>query len=430
MKRFWSLLIITTLACCSQAKFISMTIPSSKISSSSGIFLGKAAASSDFIPVIWTRPDTTIGEVVIINMRIAVYDENTFERYYENRYLTCAEKLNQSFYTIPITVMLYSYHPASFGGIPILNLPKGQHKMLYFTLMDCDMEVRTQSRGEWNLILDLKLANDNSHLTPMDYYIYIYKIILLLVMGLLGAKYAKPVYQEIRKEHFETNYAFVTMAAGFLIKVVSIMLDVLETRIYSTDGTDSPVINFFAKATDLVSGYILACLILFLANGWTIFFSRIDDMELFLPISIALGIMKVLVLGLMSLVRTDQNHFHSYTGVMGIFVTVLHICLFVYYWFLLDQNHAKIQTTSDKKAFYSSLTTLAIFYLMSFPVFYFLSFIVSSVYVSAFIEFGVTTCQLGATLAMGVLIGTGGKYGKIADFDFSLPSSGKANHRD
>lgn len=430
MEMFWRLAIISFLVWSSQAKFISMTIPSSKISSSSGIFLGKAAANTDFVPMIWTRPDTSINEVIILNLRIAIYDEETFERYYENRYLTCAEKLNQAFYTIPVQVLLYTYHPSSSGGSPILTLKKGEHKMLYFALMDCDMEVRTQSRGEWNLIIDLKLANDNSHLTPMDYYIYIYKILLLLIMGGLGIKYAKPVYQEIRKEHFETNYALVTLAAGFTIKVLSIMLDVLETRIYSTDGTESPVINFFAKATDLVSGYVLACLILFLGNGWTIFFSRIDDMELFLPISIALGIMKVLVLGLMTLVRTDQNHFHSYTGVMGIFVTILHVGLFVYYWFLLDQNHAKIQTTSDKKSFYSSLTKLAVCYLLSFPLFYVLSCIVPSVYVSAFIEFGVTTCQLGASIAMGVLIGTGGKYGKIADFDFSLPSAGKSNHRD
>src|SRR3990167_3853172 len=425
-----TVLVLALLSCSASTKFISLVIPSSKISSQNTIFLGKVTANADFEPVIWVKPETSISDQVDVKMSIAIYDESTFERYFENRYLTCTEKLNHALNQFKIFVPLHSTQPSTFCGFKVISPPKGEYKLLYFALMDCDMEVRKQSRNEWNLILDLKLSNDNSHLTPMDSFIYVYKILSLLLMAALAVKYAKPVMAELKKEHFETNYALMTLAAGFLIKVMSILLDVIETRLYSVDGVESPVINFFAKATDLISGYILACLILFLANGWTIFFSRLDDMELFLPIAIALGIMKVLVLGLMSLVRTDQNHFHSYTGVLGIFVTILHIGLFIYYWFLIDQNHAKIQTSADKKSFYSSLTTLAIFYLMSFPIFYFLSFVVSSIYVSAFIEFGVTTCQLGASIAMGVLIGTGGKYGRIADFDFSLPSAGKGSHKE
>ena len=158
---------------------------------------------------------------------------------------------------------------------------------------------------------------------PAERYVLYVKIFALaLLVALAGANF-RLLANNLAAEYTETNYAFLIVVAAAGLKLVSLVMDVLETYVYSTDGYELPGLNLMSKSTDLVSGYLGQLLAVYLAAGWTIVFSHIDDMELFLPITIAVGILKVIAIGLGRLIKQEHYHYHVFDGYVGAVVSLV-----------------------------------------------------------------------------------------------------------
>ena len=209
--------------------------------------------------------------------------------------------------------------------------------MLYIVLMDCQRDVMSMANFEWRIKGVVEIEDRNSHLMPAERYVLYFKIFgLLFLVGLFGYNF-KVFSKNITAEYTETNYAFLIVVAAVALKLISIIMDIVETYIYSGDGTELPGLNLMSKSTDLVSGYLGQLLTIYLAAGWTIVFSNIDDMELFLPITIAIGILKVIILGLGRLIKIEHYHYHVFDGYVGAIISAVQSGLFIYFIFLIRQ---------------------------------------------------------------------------------------------
>ena len=421
------LLILCVLLLQCSGKYIEETIPHQKIISNPHLYLGKVAADKNIRVNIWSYPTITLDYDLKIPLTIGVFRYDNFERVVQNQFLTCGEKLRRADYLIPLVVDFNRKEKVHYGMNSDLGIFKeNEHDLLYFVLFDCDGLVRKESNFYWYLRIEMMFSDQNeSHLSPLERWIFYFKFGALLFIAIIFGWYYKPTMIELKKEHFEKNYAFIWLFVAACFKLFSLLLDVFECWLISRGGHDWIILNFFAKSTDMASNYIVMLIILYIASGWTIFFSRLDDMEFFLPLTIALGIMKLIIFGIVTAVRIEQNHFHAFGGIMGGIVTVLHVGLFFYFVILLDSNSLKVENNEQMKEFYYSLAALAFVYLLAFPFWFIISMFLNPVYQAGLIEFGNTSCQLLALLFMGLLVGTNGKYGQVANLDFSLPSSGK-----
>lgn len=414
------------------ARFLSKTIPSSKFFRAPyHMFLFKTAGKAHTNLQIYASTDHVSSEEAVLDLRIAMYTQQRFMKHYEDSNEPCSTILNYA------AGIAYLNLDLQKPGKQVLNINLGDYGVVWddntenvhFVLFDCYEEIKRKSQYEWKLKLEIDVPQRDGYLNHAEVITYYCKILsLLAVIGVLVWKF-KDIKREIYSEYCDTNYAFMIIVFGVLFKLVSLLIDILELHLLKVEGTESPVIHFFAKATEMVSSYLVMLLILFLANGWTIFFQKLDDMELFLPISVALGVLKLIMVGLSRLVKEDQHFFHAFDGWVGFVMIIFNFVLFTYYCYLLYDNHEKILADKKIKQFYTILSVITIWYFCTFPVSFTVTYFVDSWKRSAFIEISNTVSQLISAIALTWLLTAKGKYSDIADFNLSLPSLSK-NHKD
>jgi len=87
---------------------------------------------------------------------------------------------------------------------------------------------------------------------------------------------------------------------------------------YSSNGKGIPILDIFSMIGNMMSEITISCLLIMIAQGWTITFQEIDvdnNIEFYLPIgSIVLAVH--LVLAAMTYIDIDASHkFHDYAGI-------------------------------------------------------------------------------------------------------------------
>lgn len=370
-----------------------------------------------------SAPQDTLN---IVRFYLAVYTENGWKKVFNNKDLLCQEKIQKATRSDLIEMRLSVREPTWFSMYGIKPEPEAgtEHEAIpyYFALIDCDQSIRYNSTSNWNLTVRLDVNQGGmGHLNLGETIVFWIKTVCLIVFFGLLIKYYKPWVREWRNEDVEKNYAFMMTAAAVMFKYASLFIDVLIALLASGSGDTYPVTTFITKCLDLTSGYFLMMVILFVGSGWTISFSRIDDMELFLPLVVSLGILKLMLFGLSYVLLSEEHHFHAYDGFIGFLIGGLHLCLYVYYLIVrkTSSQNAKIQEASK---FYGKLDGISNLYLLSFPVLLFCTLMLKSAYAEVVIESGVTICQLIAAIGLGYIL-LDKEYSQSADFDFSLPSS-------
>jgi Rhodopsin-like GPCR transmembrane domain len=363
---------------------------------------------------------------IVLHYQLGVFTHKNYLAHVDGSDLTCREKVNKADALIDTQLNLQDdgyqwFHKADLG-----IFQPHQKGMLYFVLFDCDGEVRRSSEGDWELRVQIKLAaqGQGGHFDDSETMVFYSRIFFLLLLGAAGAYLVPRIRRNLQSDSVEVNYAFLQVYVSLVFKVFGLLLDVLEAALTGADGEEWVVLNFLSKIIEMLGSYLSLLLVLYLGAGWTVFFNNIDDMELFLPLTIAIGLFKVIVLGIERLVKQDQHHYHVFDGIVGGGIAVLHLVFLVYYLYCVRQNYPEIQKKRSARTFYSQLTILALVYLCSFPFFYVTSLLADPIHRIAWIELGNSTAQSAAILALSYMLEIKrGGYRSIADFEFTLPTN-------
>lgn len=414
------------------SRYLSKTVQASKFFRSPyHMFLFKAAGKRHTTVNMYIHPDLVTSEEIVLDVRVGMFRQHVYEKYIDDSNEKCITLLNYADGIKVVRLRMDTPEKQLFDmNLGYHNVVWGDNtEQVYYVFFDCEEEIKRKTQYEWRLKFEFDVPQTDGYLNHAEVIAYNIKVLsLLAVIGVLAYKF-KHIKKEIYNEYCDTNYAFMIIVFGVLFKLVSLIIDILELHMLKVQGTESPVVHFFAKGTELLSSYLIMLLILFLANGWTIFFQKLDDMELFLPISIALGVLKLIMVGLSRLVKEDQHFFHAFDGWVGLVMIIFNTALFAYYLFLIFDNWDKIKGDKKIKQFYTILTIISIWYFCTFPATYTLTFFVDGWKRSAFIETANTLSQLISAFALTWLLTAKGKYSDIADFNLSLPNFSKS-HRE
>ena len=298
-----------------------------------------------------------------------------------------------------------------------------RNELIFFYIMDCDNNVSRSTPSGWKLYVTFDIPEKDGYLNLGEWYVYWFKILGMITLIVFFSFYYKPILREFSNEYSDTNYAFLIVTFGIIFRLVSIIIDLVELHVLSSYGEESPVIHFFAKAFEVLSGYLVLLTMLFIAHGWTITFSKIEDMELFLPLSIALGVLKLILVGMGRLVKLDQHHFHAFDGFVGMIMCFFNVTMLLYYFYQIYQLRDSIKNHKKVNKFYTVLSLVVIWYLGTFPVAYVTAYLLDDWKRAAVIELVNTVGQLVGSLALAWLLTAKGRYTDIADFNLGLPSS-------
>ena len=427
---FWILALLAALVA---GRFVDLTIPVTR-QEDRELFLAKLPAKAGLETNIWYplltrfKPSPRSTAYAVVHYQLGVFTHKHYLEHVDDSELTCREKVQKADALLDTPLNLQDdgyqwFHKADLG---VFQQQQQQRGMLYFVLFDCDGEVRRLSEGDWELRVQIKLAapGQGGHFDDSETMVFRSRVFFLLLLGAAGAWLFPRLQRNLKSDALEVNYAFVQVYASLVLKVFGLLLDVLETSLSGADGEEWVALNFLSKVVEMLGSYLSLLLVLYLGAGWTVFFNNIDDMELFLPLTIAIGLFKVIVLGIERLIKQDQHHYHVFDGVVGGGIAALHLAFLAYYLYCVRQNWTDILKKRSARGFYSQLTVLALLYLCSFPFFYVASLLADPIHRVAWIELGNSTAQSVAILALSYMLEIKrGGYRAIADFEFTLPTN-------
>lgn len=296
---------------------------------------------------------------------------------------------------------------------------------VYLVVFACKLTPRYPStKAKFHFLLELR--NQGTHFSAGDETMMEIYGVFAIVFACVFTFMVKNFYIEmIKKSSNETNYAYIIVNACVLLKLISLLMDLVDIYLFSQDGLGFAFLTFLSQVCNHISQYILVVLLVFLAKGWTLIFDDISEFELFLPISVVVGIFKVIIIGLGKLEDNSPFFFHRYDSFVGWIITAVNVSMWVYFIYEGLETLAIIGPNSKTSHFVKNLLAFGSLYFALFP-----GILLGSLWLAPesrwkLIEMGRLFSQLIALAFMGYVTGSKkGTYKEIAIFEtgIQLPS--------
>ena len=110
-----------------------------------------------------------------------------------------------------------------------------------------------------------------------------------------------------------------------------------------------------------------------MAFGWKINYYYLPEKDSILTFAILSFIMHALVAGLTALDKNQYHKYHDFSGVQGLILVIIRLILYGIFIFGINLSWKDIKRSREK--FLRLFTVAGSFYILGFPILYFISFI-------------------------------------------------------
>ena len=235
----------------------------------------------------------------------------------------------------------------------------------FFVIADCDRQIPSHlqaTRIQWELEV---FNSDGSHFSQEEHgMISPLLIVMTVIIGFFISNSIK--FIKFYKTEETIDYPTLIITIALCLEFLSLVCEVLHLWIYSNDGKGSFFFNFSNQALSITSQFLITCLLLLMAYGWSINFLEFEDMDIFIPLGILLGIVHILIVGVGRITDDEYYRYHDYENWAGIFVMIMRILLFVFWVYLFKGTYATAKET--EKTFFNQLGVLSTLYFLAVPV--------------------------------------------------------------
>lgn len=91
----------------------------------------------------------------------------------------------------------------------------------------------------------------------------------------------------------------------------------------------------------LTSSFLFTCLFILISWGWSIKNYDVESFELFFPVAFLVGFFKLLIYLIGKLDNDDENKFHDFHGLTGVFICLIRFGLYIYFLFGINDLSTK-----------------------------------------------------------------------------------------
>jgi hypothetical protein len=202
------------------------------------------------------------------------------------------------------------------------------------------------------VVVEIETFSDDgksySHFSFEDQGMLSLHVWLLVIFGVL---FSLNVYSYIQFRKTFDRYDsphFVILIALYM-QMSAVFLKLLHLWMYSSNGYGFAGFDILGLICYMVAEIGISSLFMLFAYGWTLSFQDIDwdnNLEFYLPVgSIVMAVH--LVLAAMTYIDVDAYHkYHDFSGIQGIVLVFLRLCLFAYFLYCYRENFAKIPKRS------------------------------------------------------------------------------------
>lgn len=94
------------------------------------------------------------------------------------------------------------------------------------------------------------------------------------------------------------DYPVFVLFCAIFAEMLSVIFELLQISTYEQNGKGFFLFDFSNQALSILSQFIMTCLILLIAYGWSIHFDDFEDSDIVLPVGILVGLLHLVVVGL------------------------------------------------------------------------------------------------------------------------------------
>lgn len=303
-------------------------------------------------------------------------------------------------------------------------------EFVYFVVFACKLTPRyPSSKAKFHFLLELR--NRGTHFSAGDeLMMHLYggfAVGFAAVFTLMAKSFCAEM---MKKSAGETNYPYIVVNCCLLLKLASLLMDLADIYLFAQDGLGFEFLNFLSQTCNHLSSYLLVVLLVLLAKGWTLIFDDLAEFELFMPISMVVGIFKVVVIGLGRLDDNSPFFFHRFDSFVGWLLAALNVGMWLYFLYEGLETLQLVGSGSKAGRFVKSLLALGSLYFAVFPL-----LLIGSLWMSAehrwqLIELGRLLSQLAALACAAWATGRSkGTFKSIATFEtgIQLPAARNEN---
>ena len=238
--------------------------------------------------------------------------------------MKCEQKLSQSSSKYEISLPSTSKWSKKTGGRLI---QKQNPQMYYFVLADCSGSLIGKE-----IMIDFTVVNpDNNHFSIEMIGIknsFAFALVLLL---LIFGKNVWDFFQLWRKDE-EVTGPRIWLNCAIFIMIVSVLLEFIHLYVFEKDGKGLSAFELISEIFALLYQLLISALLIVVASGWTIVFTRFPKPELYVPaivVQVVIHLALVVFNWLYELPRHSFSKYEEWSGAVIILVRVLMFLVFI-----------------------------------------------------------------------------------------------------
>lgn len=284
----------------------------------------------------------------------------------------------------------------------------------YFALSDCDGNLNGKSRFK----VEITVTNPNgSHFSLEEQGLeYLYTLLLIFLSAFL--------YTDLRKfmRHYRLTDEIEGPLLGVCIAIVcafsSVLVESLHLWVYSYNGRGLIVLDFMAQAFEVLSQLTLTVMMILISSGWTLKYREFPDADIYLPVSLLVGMLHVLIVGIGRVADDSYYKFSDYEGVTGLIIVIMRLGMWG--WFVYCINDLLKSVTGQIAKFTRYFGVIASVYFLALPLIIVISWAFEPYTRHKAVRIGTWALQAVAIAAMSRLFGEKSSYYKISTMSSSV----------
>lgn len=260
-------------------------------------------------------------------------------------------------YSYPVKIPKDGWSETFRGSI---NEPEVPH-IWFFMLADCEKVLGP--KGSVRIELNIK-SNDQSELPiEMKGQKRIYILVCILFTLLLGRNIVR-LYKHFNQEE-EIEAVLVMLNIAVVFEFASMVFYILHITAYESNGKGVGAFEFFGSAGNFICDFIMICLLLLIAQGWSITFRAFPSPEVYISVMIILGFLHF-VLSAIEMALSDAYYlFSNYEGALGWLIFVSRVFMAVWLYWNLSETIGNVP--SNTELFLRRFGLASVVYILALP---------------------------------------------------------------
>ena len=357
-------------------------------------FISRFAVNKDNLlhVKIKARVDSFYSQDYTANIKALLMNDAEWDMALETDIWSEREKLAR--FNIPITLKTDGeWTRWESTRVRIINRPQ----VWYILLADWNREAHFSNPGLGNIEYEMEMTNDGSHFSHEYWGVMPTSILSLVLFSYLLGKTTLKLFKELKKQE-EYQTPLLPLFVAIVWEFIQLGLSVINMTVYWYDGEGIWLLFLFTTIFSILAQISIISLFLMIAHGWTLTFGNLSEKNYFkVELWGTFGVH--IIIGFLTVIDNGEAHkYHDFEGFQGLLLILLRIGIFIF--FLKKVKETMKEIAHKNLPFMKGFIISASIYMLSFPLFWFISYLLNPHMRLKFIHFGNLLVQMVAILIL------------------------------